>query len=190
MIALLGYKLILCDNAHCFAGTDFDVLEEHYEFNNETTEQAVHIVVYDDLILEEEEYFLLYIPTLSTNNDVLLVTETSPNSVRVIIHDDEGNEICFRHYTFHIENVQLFILCAAVAQVGFKTDGDIMLQEGGGSARVCAGFDSDVDTKTIDSKVFFILKVTDLSALNPGSGHGTYTSFNPECIKLGISLQI
>ena len=51
----------------------------------------MRIIVYDDNILEEEEYFTLSFPTLTTSKDVLLITETSPNSVRVVIQDDEGN---------------------------------------------------------------------------------------------------
>ena len=50
-------------------------------------------------------------------------------------------------------------------------EGDVMLQEGGGSARICAGFDS-MDGVMIDSGVDFILIVTDLSPVTPGTGHG------------------
>ena len=73
------------------SGVDFDLLETHYIFDNETSEHKVKIIAFDDLILEAEEYFLLYFPTLNTRKDVLLMTETSPNSVRVVIQDDEGN---------------------------------------------------------------------------------------------------
>lgn len=77
------------------AGRDFDLLEIHYVFDNETSEQTVRIVAYDDHILEAEEYFLLYFPTLATSNDVQLITQAAPNSVRVTIQDDEGNHKWF-----------------------------------------------------------------------------------------------
>ena len=48
-----------------------------------------------------------------------------------------------------------------------------MLQEGGGSARICAGFDNDMDGITIDNRVFLIFTISDLSPTNPGTGHGT-----------------
>lgn len=72
---------------------DFDLLKTHYVFDNKTSKQRVLIAVYDDLILEAEEHFLLYFPTLSTNDGVLLIAETTPNSVTVTLQDDEGNAI-------------------------------------------------------------------------------------------------
>ena len=74
-------------------GVDFDLLKTHYLFDNETSEQRVLIAVYDDLILEAEEQFFLYFPTLSTNDGVLLIAETTPNRVTVTLKDDEGNAI-------------------------------------------------------------------------------------------------
>ena len=57
--------------------------------------------------------------------------------------------------------------------VGFTMEGDLMLQEGGGSARVCAGFDNNMDGMTIiDDRVFIIFTITDLSPITPGTGHG------------------
>ena len=78
---------------------DFDLLETHYVFDDETNEQRVLVVAYDDDILEAEEYFTLYFPTLTTSKDVLLITETSPNSVRVTIQDDEGNHNVVKYHT-------------------------------------------------------------------------------------------
>ena len=60
-------------------------------FDNGTSEQTVHIIVYDDKILEAEEYFWLYFPSLTTNNDVHLIAETIPNRATVTIQDNEGN---------------------------------------------------------------------------------------------------
>ena len=62
-----------------------------------------------------------------------------------------------------------------VAVVGFTMAGDAMLQEGGGSAKICAGFDDeDMDGIEIDNGVDFIFIVADLSPITPGTGHGNY----------------
>ena len=73
-----------------YAGSDFDVLETHYVFDNETSEQIVPIQVYDDQKLGIEKHFELYFPALTGRGDVQFITLTSPNSVAVIIQDDEG----------------------------------------------------------------------------------------------------
>ena len=48
------------------------------------------IVVNDDNILGAEKHFELYFRT-TTSSDVQLITQTVPDSVTVIIEDDEGN---------------------------------------------------------------------------------------------------
>ena len=58
--------------------------------------------------------------------------------------------------------------------MGFTTEGDVMLQEGGGSTRICAGFDSDMDGEIIDIEVFFIFQILDLLPITPGTGHGKH----------------
>ena len=73
-----------------YAGRDFDLTKTHYVFDNETSEQTVRIQVYDDHILGMEEQFELYFPPLRRSSDVQFITMTSPNSVKVIIQDDEG----------------------------------------------------------------------------------------------------
>lgn len=73
-----------------YAGRDFDLHDTHYVFDNETREQIVRIQVYDDHILGTEEHFELYFPPLRRSGDVQLITLSSPNSVTVIIQDDEG----------------------------------------------------------------------------------------------------
>ena len=52
-----------------------------------------------------------------------------------------------------------------------------MLQEGGGSAGICAGFDNDMRNTKLNNEVFFIFTITDLSPINPGTGHGIYSAF-------------
>lgn len=60
-----------------------------------------------------------------------------------------------------------------VAVVGFTMEGDTMLQEGGGSTKICAGFDAeDMDGIEIDSGVDFIFVVANLSSITPGTGYG------------------
>lgn len=149
------------------------MLDEYYTFSSETYEHAIQIAVYDDFILEAEEYIFLYIPSLRLMNDVLLVAETSPSHVRIVIQDDEGRiELLIKdwHNSRHKRDA-LYEFFVAVATVGFKNVGDIMLQEGGGSERVCVGFDSAMENVTIDSEVYFILEI-DSKASFPGSGHG------------------
>lgn len=73
-----------------YAGRDFDLLETRYVFDNETSEHSVGIIVHDDHIVGAEERFELYFPTLTGSNEVQLLTQTSPNSVTVIIQDNEG----------------------------------------------------------------------------------------------------
>ena len=53
-----------------------------------------------------------------------------------------------------------------------------MLQEGGGSARICAGFDNDMRNTKLNNEVFFIFTITDLSPINPGTGHGIYSALS------------
>ena len=81
---------MFCYASFVYAGSDFDVLETHYVFDNETSEQIVRIQVYDDHKLGIEEHFELYFPALTGNGDVQLITLTSPYSVTVIIQDNEG----------------------------------------------------------------------------------------------------
>lgn len=74
------------------------------------------------------------------------------------------------------------LLCLLVAVVGFKMEGDVMLQEGGGSARICAGFDiDDMDGIIIDSGVDFVFIIADLSPIIPGTGHGKYCQIYYAC---------
>ena len=56
--------------------------------------------------------------------------------------------------------------------VGFTTVGDVILEEGGSSAPICAGFDSDMDGMTIDTGAYLVITIVDL-LLTPGTGHGT-----------------
>ena len=68
--------------------------------------------------------------------------------------------------------------------MGFTTEGDVMLQEGGGSARICAGFDNDMVQEgiLIDDRVHFIFTIADLSSTIPGTGHGKCCQVYHECI--------
>ena len=58
-----------------------------------------------------------------------------------------------------------------VAIVGFKNETNIMLQEGVGSVRVCAGFDT-MDNVTIDGMDFsFIIVAINFTIVTPETGH-------------------
>ena len=48
----------------------------------------VQLVVYDDLILEVDEVFHLRLSVYNSN--VMFVTDTYPNSVKFVVHDNEG----------------------------------------------------------------------------------------------------
>ena len=58
--------------------------------------------------------------------------------------------------------------------VGFQAERDFILQEGGESAIICVGFNNYSGIE-IDSEVFFIFTISDLSPIEPGTGHGKST---------------
>ena len=58
--------------------------------------------------------------------------------------------------------------------VGFQGERNFILQEGGGSAIICVGFNNYSEIE-IDSAVFFIFTISDLSPIEPGTGHGKST---------------
>ena len=76
---------------------------------------------------------------------------------------------CITKSSFVLLKYLLRIL--AVAVVGFKNDMQIMLQEGGKSARVCVGFDSSMENVSMEDSVYITIDVIpDIN--NPGSGYG------------------
>ena len=76
----------------------FVTVDREYIFDTNTTELAVQLISIDDLIIESEKLFILCLQTLrTTNSDVQLITEVSPQCATIHIQDDEGlynNYIC------------------------------------------------------------------------------------------------